>query len=131
MLLHLGLDLLKWIGVLVFVSGLAGSFLLRDPTQQRQAAQWLAAPGLVLVWLGGYGLLTLSGISMMSTWVTGAMLLTLAMLHLALAAVRQPAMRGFYGLFAGLLLLANLLLMIEKPGTVHEQHPTPEAPDEP
>lgn len=120
MLAHLSLDLLKWIGVLTFVTGLAGAFLLSDHEQRRRSAQWVATPGLVLTWLGGYGLLTWSGISLASTWVSGALLITITLLALALTAVRHPSMRLGYGAFAALLLLGNLLLMIEKPGTEFE-----------
>lgn len=120
--LHLAIDLLKWLGVLTFVSGLAGSFLLRDATQQRQAAQWLATPGLVLTWLGGYGLLELHHFSMSSSWVVGALLITLALLHLALSAVRQPEWRLAYGGVALVLLIVNLVLMVERPGTIVEPH---------
>jgi len=118
--LHLLIDLLKWVGVLTFVTGLAGAFLLRDPTQQRQAAMWLATPGLVLTWLGGYGLLEEHGFSLRSTWVIGALLITMALLHLALAAVRQPRSRWLFGGVAAVLLLGNLILMVERPGTVIE-----------
>lgn len=118
--LHLLIDLTKWVGVLTFVTGLAGAFLLRDETQQRQAAMWLATPGLVLTWLGGYGLLEAHGFSLRSAWVTGALLITMALLHLAFAAIRKPRWRWIYGSVAALLLIVNLILMVERPGTVIE-----------
>jgi hypothetical protein len=126
--LHLVFEVFKWIGVLTFVSGLAGAFLLRDPDQQRQAATWLAAPGMVVTWLGGYALLEDHGFSLRSTWVSGALLITIAQLHLALAAVRTPGRRLLYGAVAAALLIVTLVLMIERPGTVVEARPLVQTP---
>lgn len=126
--LHLVSEVFKWVGVLTFVSGLAGAFMLRDPDQQRQAATWLAAPGLVITWLGGYALLEDHSFSLRSTWVSGALLITMVQLHLALAAVRKPALRWVFGGLAAALLVVTLVLMIERPGTVIEPRPMVHAP---
>jgi hypothetical protein len=128
MQLHLAIDLCKWIGVLAFVAGATGAFAIGDAEQRRQAAQWVATPGLVLTWLGGYGLLEAHHFSLKSTWVVGALLITTAILALAFAAVRTPRRRLLYGSIAGVLLFANLVLMVERPGTVIEMAPHETAP---
>lgn len=115
--------MVKWAGVLGFAVGLAGAFLATDAEQRRIAAQWVATPAFVLVWLGGYGLLELTGVSLGSAWVSGSFLAMIGALHLALSAAPRAVGRLPRGGIALALVLTIVGLMLTRPGTRFEDHP--------
>ncbi len=117
MSLYVVLKLLKWIGVLAFTAGVAGAVLPHALADRRRAAHWLATPGIVLMWMGGYGLTREAGISMGSAWVAGAMLLSLVTLQAVVWGVeRAERGRALVGGVAVITLLASLVLMVARPG---------------
>ena len=114
--------LVKWAGVLGFAVGLAGAFLATEAEQRRVAAQWVATPAFVLVWLGGYGMLESTGVSLGSAWVSASFLAMIGALHLALSAAPRTVGRLPRGGVALALVLTIVGLMLARPGTRLEAH---------
>lgn len=78
--------LLKYIGMLTFAMGIAGALLPNEQRRRQAAALWLATPGFVLTWLGGYGLTRQLGLSLGAPWISISMLASLLCLHETLRA---------------------------------------------
>ncbi|MCB9664906.1 MAG: hypothetical protein H6732_12395 [Alphaproteobacteria bacterium] len=114
----LTLRLLKWVGVGLYVLGVGGAVLARDPEERRRAAHGPATVGFVLTWLGGYGLARLTGTSLGSTWLSLGMLGSLATLQLVVWSTEREVPRGSWvrWLAAGLV-VATLAVMVWRPGT--------------
>ena len=68
----------KFIGVVVFGGGLVGRFLARDEASRRLAIHAVASPGLMLVWLAGYGLTVTLGVALTEMWIIGGLVFSLA-----------------------------------------------------
>lgn len=111
------LKLIKWLGVVAFSAGLIGAVLPRDLADRQAAAYWLATPGIVLVWLGGFGLTKLTHISMGSPWLSASMLLSLVALQAVVWGVeRAERGRAAVAVVAVVALVATLALMVTRPG---------------
>ena len=109
----------KWVGVLLFTTGVAGAVLPSSFAERQAAVYRLATPGFILTWLAGYGLLREASVSMGSAWVGAGLLLSLATLQAIVWGVeREDRGRGVVGAVAVLGLLATVGVMVERPGTV-------------
>jgi small neutral amino acid transporter SnatA (MarC family) len=108
---------LKLVAVLLFGAGLVGAFLPASQVDRQRAVYWLATPGFVLTWLGGYAMTRSTGVSLSAGWVVGGMLLSLLAIHMAAWSVeREDRPRGVPAAVAMLALVLSLYLMIGKPG---------------
>lgn len=78
--------LLKYVGMLMFAMGIGGVLLPNTQRNRQAAALWLATPGFILTWLGGYGLTRQLGLSLGTPWISISMLASLLCLHETLRA---------------------------------------------
>lgn len=104
--------LLKFLGLALFAAGLGGSVLATRQRDRLFAAHNVATPGLFLTWMGGYGLLKSTGVSMGEPWVGAAILTSLTALHGATLAARLPSPRPVTGALAAAGFTAATALMV-------------------
>jgi hypothetical protein len=85
----MGLRLLKWIGLALYGAGLVGALTGETPQARAKAVHRWATLGFVALWVSGWGLARLSGISTGSTWISASMLLSLLAMQLLVWATEQ------------------------------------------
>jgi hypothetical protein len=108
------LQLLKFIGVILFGGGMIASFVVTLPADRKRAVHTVASPGLALTWLAGYLLTLQLGVSLSELWVLGGLLLSFtAQIMLLRSATRERTLGNALG--ALLPLLAVLALMVFRP----------------
>ena len=114
---YLGLRILKWVSLCLLGAGHLGGWLASTHRDRQRAVFWLATPGFGGVWLAGYGLARLQGVSMGSPWISNSLLLSLAAMQMLVFAVEKPERRvRLWGALAMVLLVGTLGMMTLKPG---------------
>lgn len=78
MLVYRLLIVLKFLGVVVFGGGVVARFLVRDAEVRRRAIHAVASPGLILVWVAGYGLCVTLDVALTELWILGGLVFSLA-----------------------------------------------------
>jgi multisubunit Na+/H+ antiporter MnhG subunit len=113
---YLFVRLLKLLGVLMFFSGIVGTFRAHDQANRRQWAEGYAAPGYVLTWTCGLGLASMQGRSLAETWIvvsaclgTASVSATLVQAHLRTEKSRPLSMTAL------LCFLGSMVVMVWKP----------------
>ena len=118
----LGLRILKWVSLCLLGAGHLGGWLSSTHKDRQRAVFWLATPGFGGVWLAGYGLARLQGISMGSPWISNSLLLSLAALQVLVFAVEKPQRRfRLWGGLAFVLLIGTVATMTLKLGGTKAQ----------
>lgn len=106
----------KILAVAVLLAGTVGAFLARDLRDRRLFAYALAGPGFGVTWACGFGLAAVLDVSLLSTWILGAMVLSFVSLQVVLFAVGKEGRRS--PLVASLAiapLIGAVALMVWKP----------------
>jgi len=67
----------KFLSVLGYAGGLVAAFLASDPEVRKRAVHKVASPSLLVIWLTGYTLLLMSGVSLVELWAVGGLVLSL------------------------------------------------------
>lgn len=106
----------KLLGVVTLFAGTIGSVLARDSADRRRFAYGLAGPGFGATWACGFGLAALKEVSLLSTFVLLAMVLSLASLQVVLYGVGKEGRRTpLVALLAIAPLVVTVALMVLKP----------------
>lgn len=112
----LTLRFLKVIAVVLFAAGALGAVLPSAIEDRRRAALWLGGPGFGLTWVLGFMLAWTTGISLLSTFVWGAMALSFLTLNGMLYAVGKENRRSTGTvLFVVVPLVLTFALMVWRP----------------
>lgn len=112
----LGLKFVKLLAVALLFTGTVGSVLARDLGDRRRFAYGLAGPGFGVSWAAGFALATVEDVPLLSTWVLGAVGLSLFSLQVALFAVgREGRRNATTATLAIAPLVATVALMIWRP----------------
>jgi hypothetical protein len=77
MLTYRLLLLCKFLGVVAYAGGLAGSFLSSAPAERKRAAHLVASPALIVTWAAGAALAGKLGVRLIELWVIGGFALSL------------------------------------------------------
>jgi hypothetical protein len=110
------LRVLKVLAVASLFSGTLGAVLPRHFGDRQFFAYALAGPGFGLAWICGFALAALEEIPVVSTWVIGAMILSLASLQVVLYAVGKDGRRSpVVTVLAILPLVLTVVLMVYRP----------------
>lgn len=73
----LALRFVKFVAVAVLFAGLVGTFSASSLEERRRWSDRHAAPGFVLVWFCGLGLVSATGQPLFSRWILGAVVCSL------------------------------------------------------
>jgi hypothetical protein len=104
------------LAVAALFSGTVGALLARDLGDRRRFAYAMAGPGFGLTWACGFGLAAFEEIPILSTWILGALALSLLSLQVVLYAVGKDGRRTpLTAMMALLPLVATVALMIWRP----------------
>ena len=106
--------LLKLGAVLAYAAGAGASLLSTSLEARKRAVHGVASPALVVIWICGYALSQLLGVSLSEPWLLGGMVLSVVSL-LALVFSAQRGARPWAAVAVGAL-LATLALMVLRPG---------------
>lgn len=119
----MGLRLLKWIGLALYGAGVIGALSGETPQARVKAVHRWATLGFIALWVSGWGLARLAGISTGSAWISASMLLSLLAMQLLVWATEQlsPELakapgRKWAARVALLLSLGATGLMVARPG---------------
>lgn len=116
MKLLLALRFVKLLSVATLFAGTVGAFLPRDLEDRRRFAYGLAGPGFGLTWACGFGLASLESVPLLSTWVLGAVALSMLSLHFVLYAAGKDGRRTrLTAALAIAPLVATVALMVWRP----------------
>jgi hypothetical protein len=106
----------KVLAVATLLAGTLGAFIARDLRDRRLFAYALAGPGFGAAWACGFCLAGAMEISLLSSWILGAMVLSFFSLQVVLFAVGKEGRRNLtVGSFALAPLVATVALMVWKP----------------
>lgn len=107
--------LCKFLGVVTYAGGLAGSFLASAPEERKRAVHLVASPGLLVTWAAGAALANLLGLRLIELWLFGGFALSLIS-QLALVASVARGRRSLAALACSAGPLAGVLaLMVFRP----------------
>lgn len=110
------LKFIKLLAVAALFSGTVGALLPRDLGDRRRFAYAVAGPGFGVTWATGFGLAAFEEIPILSTWLLGAMALSLLSLQVVLYAVGKDGRRTAGTAALALLpLVATVALMVWRP----------------
>jgi hypothetical protein len=110
------LKVVKLLAVAALFSGTVGALVTRDLGDRRRFAYAIAGPGFGVTWACGFGLAAYEEIPILSTWLLGAMALSLLSLQVVLYAVGQDGRRSPATAALALLpLVATVALMVFRP----------------
>lgn len=113
------LKFLKLLSVFAMFAGALGAFLPTVHADRRLAALAVFAPGFGATWTMGFLLAQMVGVSLLSTWVIGAMVLSMASMLLVLFGVARDGRRSVGLAVAALApLVATVALMVWRPELV-------------
>ncbi len=79
------LRFLKFVAVSVFFSGVVGTFRATTTAERRRWSDRHAAPGFVLSWFCGFGLVSATGQPLFARWILGAVAASLVTMWSVLA----------------------------------------------
>ncbi len=85
---------LKLLSVCLLFAGTVGTFATPTLTSAERFAYRMAGPGFALVYLAGFGLAYLTGVSPLSIWVVASIVLSIVSLQVVLFAVGREGRRG-------------------------------------
>ena len=106
----------KILAVAALFTGTVGALLASDLRDRRLFAYALAGPGFGAAWACGFGLAAAMEVSIASTWIIGAIALSLFSLQVVLYAVGKDGRRGpLVAALALAPLVATVALMVWKP----------------
>jgi hypothetical protein len=112
----LALRFLKILSVAALFTGSIGAVLPRDHEDRRRFAHWIAGPAWLLTWASGVLLAWATGVSLLSTWILGAFVLTLISQNAVLWAVGKDGRRSVGAALVILVpLIVTVALMVWKP----------------
>jgi hypothetical protein len=107
---------LKVLSVALLFSGSIGAVLARDFKDRQRFAYAIAGPGFGLTWALGFMLAWLTGVSLMSWWIMGALALSFVSLQGVLYVAGKDGRRGAGAAIVILApLVATVALMIWRP----------------
>jgi hypothetical protein len=110
------LRFIKVLAVAALFSGTVGALVARDLADRRRFAYAVAGPGFGLTWACGFGLAAYEEIPILSTWILGALALSLLSLQVVLYAVGKEGRRTpLTAAMALLPLVATVALMVWRP----------------
>jgi hypothetical protein len=110
------LKFVKVLAVAALFAGTVGALLPRDLSDRRRAAYALAGPGFGVTWACGFGLAAYEEVPILSSWILGAMALSLLSLQVVLYAVGKDGRRTPVTAALALLpLAATVALMVWRP----------------
>ncbi|MBL8939852.1 MAG: hypothetical protein JNM69_35180 [Archangium sp.] len=81
----LALRFVKFVALAVFFAGIVGTFRAGSADERRRWADRHAAPGFVLLWFCGLGLVSTTGQPLFSRWILGAVACSLLSIWTVLA----------------------------------------------
>jgi hypothetical protein len=106
----------KLLGVVTLFAGTIGSVVARDLADRRRFAYTLAGPGFGVTWACGFGLAARKEVSLTSTFILLAMVLSLTSLQVVLYGVGKEGRRTpLVALLAIAPLVVTVGLMVMKP----------------
>jgi hypothetical protein len=106
----------KVLAVAALFAGTIGAVLTRELRERRLFAYALAGPGFGVAWACGFGLAAAMEMPLLTTWVIGAMVLSLFSLQVVLYAVGKEGRRNpLVAALALMPLVATVALMVWKP----------------
>jgi hypothetical protein len=106
----------KVLAVATLFTGTAGALVARDLRDRRRFAYALAGPGFAATWACGFGLAAATEVSIASTWIVGAIVLSLFSLQAVLYAAGKEGRRTpLVAILALAPLVATVALMVWKP----------------
>jgi hypothetical protein len=110
------LRLVKLLAVAALFTGTIGAAVARDPADRRIFAYAFAGPAFGVTWACGFGLAALEQLPIFSTWVLGAMALSVFSLQVVLYVAGKEGRRGpvVTALAVGPL-VATVALMVYRP----------------
>ncbi len=106
---------LKLVAVLLYAGGLVASLVSSAPAEKKRAVHGIASPALLLVWVSGYGLTAMQGLSMGELWIIGALVLSLVSQLGLVFSVSRAWRPSTAAAASGGPLLIVLALMVFKP----------------
>lgn len=110
------LHFLKLIAVAALFCGTVGALLPRELRDRRLFAYALAGPGFGASWACGFALAAFDEVPLLSTWILGAMALSVFSLQVVLFAVGKDGRRGPWTAVLALApLVATVALMVWRP----------------
>ncbi|MDQ3036150.1 MAG: hypothetical protein M3Y87_27365 [Myxococcota bacterium] len=114
--LLLVLRFLKLAGVLALAAGTLGAFVPAALEERQRFAYAVAGPGFGVVWSLGFVMAYGSGVSLLATWIVGAILCSMISINVVLWSVGREGRRSpRAAAIACALLLATLAFMVWKP----------------
>jgi len=87
------LRFVKYCGVCALVGGSLAIALGRDWEDRRRLAFWLTLPGFGVTWTAGFLLANQTSVSLLSSWVLGAMGLSIFSIMVMLFSISKPDRR--------------------------------------
>jgi hypothetical protein len=110
------LKFLKLLAVFATFAGAVGAFVPTTHADRRISALALFAPGLGATWTLGFLLAQMVGVSLLSGWVIGALVLSMASMLLVLFGVARDGRRSLgLALLALAPLVGTVALMVWRP----------------
>lgn len=85
--------LCKFLGVSAYAGGMVGAFFATEPELRRRAVHRVASPALLVTWVAGYALTTMTGTSMMEAWTMGGLVFSLVSQMALVRLASRPATR--------------------------------------
>lgn len=107
--------LAKLLGVMAYAGGVVAAFVASAEAERKRAAHGVASPALLVVWTTGYGMVVLSGVSLVELWILGGLVASVVSQGAVIRAVTRGD-RGRGALVATILpLVIAVALMVWKP----------------
>lgn len=114
--MYLWIRFAKVVSVALLCSGTVGVFVAKDHASKRRFAYLLAGPGFGLTWGFGFALVAVTSASLSSTWILGAIGLSIVSLQAVLYVAGKAGRGGPVSAAVGLVPLALCLwLMVWRP----------------
>ncbi len=113
--------LLKFLGIAVWTTGLAGALLSRSQPRRLWAVHGPATIGLGFTWVAGYGMAKLHGVSMAQPFVGVTILASLLTIHEACAIAERPRVLPWnVGALVATFASSIGAMVVRNPGTAHQ-----------
>jgi integral membrane protein len=113
--------LLKFVGIALWTSGLAGALLCRDQRRRMWSVHVLATIGLLVTWTAGYGMTKLTGASLRDGWVGLSIVASLLTVHEACAIAERPRVLPWnVGALVATYLSAIATMVVREPGSLRQ-----------
>ena len=81
---------IKFLGVVLFAAGAAGTFASGEWKIRQRYAYFLAAPGFLMTWIGGYMMVDHFGHDLFSGWIVGAFICSIISINIVHWTAAKP-----------------------------------------